>query len=319
MERKFKGVWIPAQIWLSKELSLQEKCLIVEIDSFDECWLTNQRLAEFLNVGKDRASKIVSGLVKRGVLNIQVIRDKNTNKVVRRVLKVSDEFKKSLVEKTQDPIGENADTLPVETPIPSRRKRLDPIGENADTLPVKTPSRVIQESNTVRVIQDKDILSGCPDDEEKPVEVLEAEVISEGRTVQPKKKSITESIVEIVEYLNEKAGMHYRSTTPKTQRLIKARLAEGFTVDDFKTVIDKKCADWLGDGDMVQYLRPDTLFSTKFEGYLNQREADYTKMKPILTKQDKLILQDRMRWEREERDSTDSDREFAKLFSRGGL
>lgn len=319
MERKFKGVWIPAQIWLSKELSLQEKCLIVEIDSFDECWLTNQRLAEFLNVSKDRASKIVSGLVKRGVLNIQVIRDKNTNKVVRRVLKVSDEFKKSLVEKTQDHIGENADTLPVETPIPSRRKRLDPIGENADTLPVKTPSRVIQESNTVRVIQDKDILSSCPDDEEKTVEVIEAEVISDGRTVQLKKKSISESIVEIVEYLNEKAGTHYRSTTPKTQRLIKSRLAEGFTVDDFKTVIDKKCADWLGDGDMVQYLRPDTLFSTKFEGYLNQREADYTKMKPILTKQDKLILQDRMRCKREERNSTEIDREFAKLFSRGGL
>ena len=319
MERKFKGVWIPAQIWLSKELSLQEKCLIVEIDSFDECWLTNQRLAEFLNVSKDRASKIVSGLVKRGVLNIQVIRDKNTNKVVRRVLKVSDEFKKSLVEKTQDPIGENADTLPVETPIPSRRKRLDPIGENADTLPVKTPSRVIQESNTVRVIQDKDILPSCPDDEEKTVEVIEAEVISDGRTVQLKKKSISESIVEIVEYLNEKAGTHYRSTTPKTQRLIKSRLAEGFTVDDFKTVIDKKCADWLGDGDMVQYLRPDTLFSTKFEGYLNQREADYTKMKPILTKQDKLILQDRMRCKREERNSTEIDREFAKLFSRGGL
>lgn len=168
-------------------------------------------------------------------------------------------------------------------------------------------------------INNKNILSGYPDDEEKPVEVVEAEVISDGRIVQPKKKSISESIVEIVEYLNEKAGTHYRSTTPKTQRLIKARLAEGFTVDDFRTVINKKCADWLGDGDMVQYLRPDTLFSTKFEGYLNQREADYTKMKPILTKQDKLILQDRMRCKREERDSSEIDREFAKLFSRGGL
>ena len=163
-------------------------------------------------------------------------------------------------------------------------------------------------------IINKNILSGCPDDEVKMVEVVEAEVIFDGRTVQPKKKSISESIVEIVEYLNEKVGAHYRSTTPKTQRLIKARLAEGFTIDDFKTVIDNKCSDWLGDGDMVQYLRPDTLFSTKFEGYLNQREADYTKMKPILTRQDKIRLQDKARWENECRNSGKSDGDITELL-----
>lgn len=73
----------------------------------------------------------------------------------------------------------------------------------------------------------------------------------------------------IIAYLNEKAGTNYRSTTKGTQRLINARLAEGFTVDDFKAVIDKKCAEWQG-GEMQQYLRPETLFNgTKFESYLN--------------------------------------------------
>lgn len=73
----------------------------------------------------------------------------------------------------------------------------------------------------------------------------------------------------IVDYLNSKTGKTYRYQTPKTQKLINARMSEGFTVDDFKTVIDKKVADWLKT-DMERYLRPETLFGTKFEGYLNE-------------------------------------------------
>lgn len=76
----------------------------------------------------------------------------------------------------------------------------------------------------------------------------------------------------IVAYLNEKAGTKYKATTPKTQTLIRARLSEGFTLDDFKAVIDLKCAEWLGDAKMSKYLRPETLFSPKFEGYLNERK-----------------------------------------------
>ena len=76
----------------------------------------------------------------------------------------------------------------------------------------------------------------------------------------------------VIDYLNEKAGTKYRSTTGKTQTLIRARLSEGFTLDDFKTVIDKKCAEWLNDPKMNQYLRPETLFSPKFESYLNAKE-----------------------------------------------
>lgn len=83
------------------------------------------------------------------------------------------------------------------------------------------------------------------------------------------KKSITkEEIYNIVEYLNDKAGKNYKPTTKATQTHIKARLSEGFTVDDFKTVIDKKVKEWKGTK-MDAYLRPETLFGTKFEGYLN--------------------------------------------------
>lgn len=78
-------------------------------------------------------------------------------------------------------------------------------------------------------------------------------------------------IVEIVNYLNSAAGTSYRSSTKKTQSLIKARVKEGFSVSDFKSVIDKKVNEWSRDSKMNQYLRPETLFGNKFESYLNQK------------------------------------------------
>lgn len=75
---------------------------------------------------------------------------------------------------------------------------------------------------------------------------------------------------EVISYLNEKAGTAYRAGAKDTQSHIRARFEDGFTLEDFQTVIDKKCAEWKGT-EMEKYLRPATLFGTKFESYLNQR------------------------------------------------
>ncbi len=77
---------------------------------------------------------------------------------------------------------------------------------------------------------------------------------------------------EIVDYLNQKANTKYRSSGSKTKSLIKARINEGFSLDDFKTVIEKKAKEWSGTT-MEKYLRPETLFGTKFEGYLNEKQS----------------------------------------------
>ena len=74
----------------------------------------------------------------------------------------------------------------------------------------------------------------------------------------------------VVSYLNEKAGTKYKASSSKTKTLINARIREGYGLEDFKTVIDNKCTDWLNT-DYAKFLRPETLFSPKFEGYLNQR------------------------------------------------
>lgn len=76
---------------------------------------------------------------------------------------------------------------------------------------------------------------------------------------------------EIIKHLNEKTNSKYRHQSKKTKDLIKARWNEGYNIEDFKTVIDKKTEEWIYDAKMVKFLRPETLFGTKFESYLNQK------------------------------------------------
>lgn len=97
--------------------------------------------------------------------------------------------------------------------------------------------------------------------------------VTEGHAIdkdidKEKEKNIY-NVAEVVAYLNEKAGTKYRASTESTKKHIIARFKDGFTIDDFKTVIDKKVTEWKG-SEMEKYLRPETLFGSKFEGYLNQ-------------------------------------------------
>ena len=85
-------------------------------------------------------------------------------------------------------------------------------------------------------------------------------------------QSPTEAIFEIVSHLNKITGSNYRTSSIKTQTLIKARMNEGFTIEDFMTVINNKHQEW-NTSEMSVYLRPETLFGTKFESYLNQNKG----------------------------------------------
>lgn len=75
---------------------------------------------------------------------------------------------------------------------------------------------------------------------------------------------------EIVEYLNTRIGSSYRPTANATMKLIKNRWDEGYRLDDFYHVIDNMYREWGNDNKMRVYLRPQTLFGTKFESYLNR-------------------------------------------------
>ena len=78
-----------------------------------------------------------------------------------------------------------------------------------------------------------------------------------------------EAHIEIIEYLNLKTGSKFKPSTKPYVQAIQARLKEGYSVDDFKTVINKKCAEWIGTK-MEKYLTPKTLFApSHFDQYLN--------------------------------------------------
>lgn len=76
-------------------------------------------------------------------------------------------------------------------------------------------------------------------------------------------------IKDVIEYLNDKLSTKYRYSADYIQRHIKARIAEGATFEDFRTVIDKKYDEWIGT-EFAKFLRPETLFGVKFQQYLNQ-------------------------------------------------
>ena len=99
-------------------------------------------------------------------------------------------------------------------------------------------------------------------------------------TLKKTKKENKEMLrLQIIKYLNKITGAKYKINTPETIKHINARLKEGFTLEDFKYVIEVKWNEWKGkftkDGkNMEDFMRPMTLFGTKFEGYLNQSKPD---------------------------------------------
>lgn len=78
-------------------------------------------------------------------------------------------------------------------------------------------------------------------------------------------------VTEIITYLNEKADREYKINSKTTVKVINARIKDGYSLADFKKVIDIKSKQWKNDSEMNKYLRPETLFGNKFEGYLNEK------------------------------------------------
>ena len=106
-----------------------------------------------------------------------------------------------------------------------------------------------------------------------PCNVTSNDTVTDGNAIEEEREEEIDINIysSIINYLNKKANTRYRVNNKKTKTLIKARLNEGFTEDDFYKVIDNKVNEW-ANTDMNKYLRPETLFSPKFEGYLNQKE-----------------------------------------------
>lgn len=90
MERAFKGIWIPKEIWLSENLTLQEKVFLVEIDSLDNndgCFASNSYFSEFFGVSNSRASQVINSLKDKGYLTISF--EKSGRQITKRILRIN--------------------------------------------------------------------------------------------------------------------------------------------------------------------------------------------------------------------------------------
>ena len=169
-----------------------------------------------------------------------------------------------------------------ETVYKEDKKKLEVTETQQYRLVTRKP--IVQDTESKQVVDNMDT-SCIQDDNKVYTEVkLSKDKLSKDNNInklsssenvdsEPKQKSQKIPYEKIIDYLNRKTNSHYRPTSKATRRLIKARYNEGFTDADFKTVIDKKCTEWLQDANMAQYLRPETLFGTKFEAYLNQPDT----------------------------------------------
>lgn len=202
---------------------------------------TIEDLEEGTALGRYQQEKAIKVLVEAGL-----IEQKNAGLPMRRFFKVSTDEKK-----VRGILGKGREK--------AENRTASKFAENSQTRLPKTSKldcRKLASNNTNLIIltnKNENTLSSFQGDKKKVSDV----------------KKVAS---EVIDYLNEKAQTRYKSTTAKTLALIRARLSEGFVVGDFKTVIDKKCAEWQGT-EWEKFIRPETLFGTKFEGYLNARQT----------------------------------------------
>lgn len=141
---------------------------------------------------------------------------------------------------------------------------INPVSVNINSINVSRNSqRRVEKSRE----ENKDIY--CREGTTSDIENKEKEESKKSKRIETAKAN--KEAAEVINYFNAKTGLKYKTTTKTTVSIIRARLNEGFTIDDCKKVIDIKTEQWLNNPDMAKYLRPETLFKpSHFESYLNE-------------------------------------------------
>lgn len=110
MERDFKGVWIPKEIWLNEELCWSGKLLLVEIDSLaknGECFASNEYLGKFLKLSKRRVSELITELNRSGYIEVDLVYKEGSKEVEKRVIRPLAKIRYTPSEESRYPLAEN--------------------------------------------------------------------------------------------------------------------------------------------------------------------------------------------------------------------
>ncbi|HGK1452943.1 TPA: conserved phage C-terminal domain-containing protein [Streptococcus pneumoniae] len=143
----------------------------------------------------------------------------------------------------------------------ARLESVQDSGTDSNSCPteIEIENRVNSKSNNLYL---DNILSGNPD--------LTFPTWLEETAIKDLERTKHKELWVPIAYLNQVANKRYKFVD-KTKRLLLARFKEGYTLEDFKQVIDIKTAEWKDSPEFSKYLRPETLFGSKFDGYLNQK------------------------------------------------
>ena len=225
--------------------SLEDDCILYYEGYFDSLV---QELALKLDVSEDDINMTVAYFTKCGLIQID---DDGHATLSQAKAMVESETNWAKYKREQ---RKNSQDLPKLDNVQNKKTI-----SNSCPTEIEKENRVNSKSNNLYL---DNILSGNPD--------YNFPTWLEETAIKDLEKTKHKELWIPIAYLNQVANKRYKFVD-KTKRLLLARLKEGYTLEDFKQVIDIKTAEWKDSPEFSKYLRPETLFGSKFDGYLNQK------------------------------------------------
>ena len=269
---------LPAKVRHSKELSSSEKLLFAEVSALSNkdgyCSASNAYLGHLLNITERSVTRQLNTLRKQGFVRVELIRE-GKRITERKIYPLMDMYgKKEEVDNSMIVIkyDANGKFLGSSTAYSNDKNDHTPIDKNVGNPIDKFVSDKNVYVNNTSLSNNTSINNNI----ESVTTKVDNMAVNKKESDQPNKVNHSNIIKDIITYLNDKTGKRYAHNASGNKRIIQARLNEGYTLDDFKRVIDHKCNEWLppvkfSDGKMSDtYLRPATLFNQKFDQYLNE-------------------------------------------------
>ena len=225
--------------------SLEDDCILYYEGYFDSLV---QELALKLDVSEDDINMTVAYFTKCGLIQID---DDGHATLSQAKAMVESETNWAKYKREQ---RKNSQDLPKLENVQNKKTL-----SNSCPTEIEKENRVNSKSNNLYL---DNILSGNPD--------YNFPTWLEETAIKDLEKTKHKELWIPIAYLNQVANKRYKFVD-KTKRLLLARFKEGYTLEDFKQVIDIKTAEWKDSPEFSKYLRPETLFGSKFDGYLNQK------------------------------------------------
>ncbi|QBX12960.1 replication protein [Streptococcus pneumoniae] len=223
--------------------SLEDDCILYYEGYFDSLV---QELALKLDVSEDDINMTLAYFTKCGLIQID---DDGHATLSQAKAMVESETNWAKYKREQRKQAQNM----------ARLESVQDSGTDSNSCPTEIENRVNSKSNNLYL---DNILSGNPD--------LTFPTWLEETAIKDLERTKHKELWVPIAYLNQVANKRYKFVD-KTKRLLLARFKEGYTLEDFKQVIDIKTAEWKDSPEFSKYLRPETLFGSKFDGYLNQK------------------------------------------------